>query len=171
LKELLNRIKTSYRYWVSSCCPEFSDPADVEEANVEFNKKGTLAYIADLNKDLNDALSVKQVILMRTDLNMRKGKMVAQGAHASLNAFYNHPQTYDTITWMESGYAKVCLQVNSEEELLLLLHKATDAGLRTHLVVDEGRTEFNGVQTMTCAAIGPNKTKDIDPITSSLKLL
>lgn len=28
---------------------------------------------------------VKQVIIIRTDLNMRKGKMIAQGAHASVN--------------------------------------------------------------------------------------
>lgn len=26
----------------------------------------------------------KQVIVMRTDLNMRKGKMIAQGSHASI---------------------------------------------------------------------------------------
>lgn len=171
MKKLLDKIRLSYKHWVSLYCPEFSDEKDVKEAKDAFQEKGTIAYIADLNQSIIDSLNVKQVILMRTDLNMRKGKMVAQGAHASINAFYNHPQTYDTITWMESGYAKVVLQVSSEEDLLLLVHKASDAGLRTHVVVDEGRTEFNGVQTITCAAIGPNKTCDIDNITSTLKLL
>ena len=32
---------------------------------------------------------VKQVLLIRTDLNMRKGKMIAQGAHASMAAILN----------------------------------------------------------------------------------
>lgn len=32
---------------------------------------------------------VKQVILMRTDLNMRRGKQIAQGAHASLAVILN----------------------------------------------------------------------------------
>lgn len=32
---------------------------------------------------------VKQVIVVRKDLNMRKGKMIAQGAHASMKVFFD----------------------------------------------------------------------------------
>ena len=34
-------------------------------------------------------MNVKQVIVLRKDLNMRKGKMVAQGAHASMKVFFD----------------------------------------------------------------------------------
>ena len=34
-------------------------------------------------------MDVKQVIVIRKDLNMRKGKMIAQGAHASMAVFFN----------------------------------------------------------------------------------
>lgn len=34
-------------------------------------------------------MSVKQVIVLRKDLNMRKGKMIAQGAHASMKIFFD----------------------------------------------------------------------------------
>lgn len=36
---------------------------------------------------------IKQVIILRTDLNMRKGKMVAQGAHASMKIFFDMMST------------------------------------------------------------------------------
>lgn len=37
--------------------------------------------------------TTKQVIIMRTDLNMRKGKMIAQGAHASMKVFFDKMST------------------------------------------------------------------------------
>ena len=44
---------------------------------------------------------IKQVIVMRRDLNMRKGKMVAQGAHASMAVLLNAGR-YDDGEAMES---------------------------------------------------------------------
>ena len=38
------------------------------------------------------------------------------------------------------------------------------------LCVDAGRTEFHGVPTATCCAIGPDWPERIDPITGHLKL-
>lgn len=37
--------------------------------------------------------NIKQVIIVRTDLNMRNGKMVAQGAHASMKVFFDMMST------------------------------------------------------------------------------
>jgi len=34
-------------------------------------------------------MEVKQVIVLRKDLQMRKGKMIAQGAHASMKVFFD----------------------------------------------------------------------------------
>lgn len=112
---------------------------------------------------------------MRKDLNMRKGKMVAQGSHASM-AFLtpsveSPPNSEDIKEWMENGLTKVCVGVDSEQELLEIYQRAQAAGLCVHLITDYGFTEFGGVPTRTCLAIGPNRNEDIDKITGYLKLL
>jgi peptidyl-tRNA hydrolase, PTH2 family len=120
---------------------------------------------------------IKQVIVMRNDLNMRKGKMVAQGAHASImflvmrhvgKSSLKNSRVQDD--WMEQGMTKICVRVDSEEQLLEIYRQASTAGLTVHLITDAGLTEFDG-PTKTCLAIGPNNAEDIDKITGDLKLL
>ena len=120
----------------------------------------------------------KQVILMRADLKMRKGKIAAQAGHASM-AFLTKQLEGDNTNlvitdedreWLNNSFTKICLQVNSEEELDEFYFKALDAGLMVHLVTDNGRTEFGGIPTKTCLAIGPHYSEKIDEITSELKL-
>lgn len=118
-----------------------------------------------------DERKAKQVIVMRTDLNMRKGKMVAQGAHASVGAIDASDWSEAWSIWTQSGMTKVCVGVDSEGDLRLLYDAALRAGLPTHLVVDSGRTEFHGEPTCTCIAIGPAWSDQIDAITGGLKLL
>jgi PTH2 family peptidyl-tRNA hydrolase len=129
--------------------------------------------------------SIKQVIVMRKDLNMRKGKMIAQGAHASLKAilncgkFDNSESNVYTILcpnevriWMETNYKKICVGVDSLEELLEL-YKFTEDNyplVPKSLIQDLGLTEFNE-PTYTCFAIGPAPSEIIDQITGHLKLL
>lgn len=129
---------------------------------------------------------MKMVILMRTDLNMRKGKMVAQGAHASLACLIddnisdrslselkmNIAVISDTtFKWFQTGMKKICLKVRSEQELKELIQKAKESGLVAYTVTDAGYTEFNGVSTITCGAIGPAEDNLIDEITGNLELL
>ena len=71
---------------------------------------------------------------------------------------------------MNGNHRKVTVQVESEAELDAIYQKATEARLEVHLVVDAGLTEFGGVSTKTCLAIGPDLDEKIDPITGSLKL-
>lgn len=122
----------------------------------------------------------KQVIVMRNDLNMRKGKMIAQGCHASMSflsrrVFQKHDGdpyfSNAEVEWFESSYAKVCVRVNSEDELMEIHNKAKEAGLEVHLITDSGKTEFHGVPTLTCLAIGPDYSSKIDQITGQLQLL
>ena len=119
--------------------------------------------------------SIKQVIVMRNDLNMRKGKMIAQGAHASIafliSRHYRGMPSKEEEQWMEEGQTKICVRVDSEEHLLEIAAKAKSAGLTVHVITDAGHTEFNGVPTKTCLAIGPNEASEIDAITGDLKLL
>lgn len=124
---------------------------------------------------------IKQVIVIRKDLNMRKGKMVAQGAHASM-AFmskiildqdpkFTDDFTEEQIQWMNGMFAKICVSVDSEEELLQIFSAAKEQNLTVELITDGGLTEFHGQATITCLAIGPHQSEKIDPITSHLKLL
>lgn len=124
----------------------------------------------------------KQVIALRKDLNMRKGKMIAQGAHASMAAVLDRAQRSgrelsislddpDIGPWLEGKFAKIAVGAESEAELVALYEKALAAGLPCSLIRDSGLTEFAGVPTLTACAIGPAEISKIDPITSHLKLL
>lgn len=121
---------------------------------------------------------VKQTIVIRRDLKMRRGKEIAQGSHASIAFLSRQLQGGKTSVkisdaareWIESGFAKICLQIDSEEELLAIKAKAECAGLEVHLVTDSGLTEFDGVPTNTCLAIGPDYSSKIDAVTGHLKL-
>jgi PTH2 family peptidyl-tRNA hydrolase len=123
---------------------------------------------------------IKQVIVVRKDLKMRRGKEIAQGAHASIAFLTRRLQnkskyselclTRQELDWINGIFTKVCLKVNSEEELLEVERKAKEAGLECHLVTDAGLTEFNGVPTKTCLAIGPDESEKIDLITGDLEL-
>jgi PTH2 family peptidyl-tRNA hydrolase len=119
----------------------------------------------------------KQVIVMRRDLGMRRGKEIAQGAHASMIWLaLRVRQPGDGFTeaerqWLDGAFTKVCVRVDSEEELLGIVRAAREAGVTAHLVVDAGRTEFHSVPTPTCCAVGPDFPDRIDPITGHLRLL
>jgi peptidyl-tRNA hydrolase, PTH2 family len=127
-------------------------------------------------------MSVKQVIIIRKDLKMRRGKECAQASHASgmwmaerLWAFWTENKSI-TLSRVEEewvrGYffKKVVLQVSSEEELVRIYDQAKQAGIVAHLIIDHGLTEFAGVPTKTAVAIGPDDDQKIDPITGGLQL-
>lgn len=125
----------------------------------------------------------KQVIVMRKDLGMRKGKMIAQGAHASLKVLIDagEPDPRGTVftiplspalsAWLGGRFTKVCVSASSEAELDAIVARARAAGVPCALIIDAGLTEFHGVPTKTCCAIGPAWTDEVDAITGELPLL
>ena len=127
---------------------------------------------------------VKQVIVIRRDLKMRRGKEIAQGAHASSawlgalvvdgadQATGQVRLTIDPVAfmWLTTSNRKITLQVQSEDELIELHAGATALGLRSHLIRDSGKTEFGGVPTITALAIGPNFAATIDEVTGHLAI-
>ncbi|MFT4626098.1 MAG: PTH2 family peptidyl-tRNA hydrolase [Myxococcota bacterium] len=118
---------------------------------------------------------VKQVICYRRDLKMRKGKIAAQCAHASIGVFTRRdqgppdhlvvPLDGPSAVWLRRGSAKVVLSVETEADLLAVHAAAGAAGLPCSLITDAGRTEFGGVPTRTAVAIGPGVVSEIDAIT------
>lgn len=137
-------------------------------------------------------MNVKQVIVVRKDLNMRKGKMVAQGSHASLGVILSMMEKISVGDinginvvvlrlllevgspveyWISTEFKKICVGVKSEEELMTVYEAAKTAELPCKLIEDRGHTEFHGVTTKTCCAIGPDFAEEIDKITGHLPLL
>lgn len=138
-------------------------------------------------------METKQIIVIRKDLKMTRGKEIAQGAHASMGIFFdmmrkqNGGQDIDTQSgnkyhcefehtskamheWMQNGFTKITLQVDSEQALLKVYNDAKAAGLPVSLIRDAGKTMFGGVPTLTTVGIGPASSAEIDKITGDLKL-
>lgn len=126
----------------------------------------------------------KQVIVIRRDLKMRRGKEIAQGAHASMAWLRQRIMPHLTPAgradqvqiseaeraWLELSMRKVTVKVGSEAELLDVYDKALAAGLVVHMITDRGLTEFGGIPTRTCLAVGPDYDDLIDPVTGDLEL-
>lgn len=113
----------------------------------------------------------KQVLILRKDLNMRKGKMCAQAAHASMAAYLGSVEDPRVKAWISGPFAKICVGVDCEADLVALYDEAKSKGMVCSIIEDAGRTEFGGVPTLTAVAIGPDMSSEIDSITGDLKLL
>lgn len=131
-------------------------------------------------------METKQVIVVRKDLNMRKGKMCAQVAHASMGVLLeeakhvredsvlllaSYKEDDPMFHWLNGPFVKIVVGCDSEEELIELAKKASEVGIRHYLIQDAGRTEFHGEPTWTCLAVGPDISEKVDEITGHLKLL
>lgn len=137
----------------------------------------------------------KQIIVIRRDLRMRKGKIAAQAGHACVEAvlialaresrlgqvrvapegswvYLDHDENDASplTDWFDAGVAKVCVYVDSEEELLDLAARGRERGIAVALVRDAGLTEFHGDPTLTCLAFEPLPAETIDPLTGGLPL-
>jgi PTH2 family peptidyl-tRNA hydrolase len=128
-------------------------------------------------------MEAKQVIVIRRDLGMRRGKEISQGAHASmawmttrLEQSHSHPGIYTLIlneaeqSWLSGLFTKITCQVQSEENLRAVVVRAEEAGVIAHAITDAGKTEFGGVPTLTAVAVGPDWADRVDEVTGNLKL-
>ena len=145
----------------------------------------------------------KQVLVVRTKypdgkggfFKPRTGKLIAQGAHASMKVFFDRiKERPKDMSWIQPGakllpmeitilldgpmahwvfgsFTKIVVGCDSEQELLDLKAKAEAAGVVCALIVDNGYTEFHGVPTATVLAVGPDAPDRVDAITGGLKLL
>ncbi len=114
-------------------------------------------------------MACKQVIVVRTDLGMEKGKISAQVAHASLCA-YKKAGRKAVNEWEMEGSKKVVLKISGEMELMRIFEHAKMKKLPACLITDAGKTQLSG-PARTCVGIGPAEEKEIDSITRGLKLL
>lgn len=116
-------------------------------------------------------LEFKQVIILRKDLKMTKGKAAAQASHAAVASAIKsmRERQKEFSLWWRNGQTKIILAVDSEEELLNLEAKLQRTGVILAKINDAGRTQLPP-GTTTALGVGPHAQKDVERITSSLKL-
>lgn len=129
-------------------------------------------------------MEAKQVIVMKKfpkNRNLRTGKYVSQGAHASLGAVLKlaKHEEYGLViplddpyvnAWLTGRFKKITVYVDTDEELVRVYTEALDAGLPASIIKDAGLTEFDGIPTLTAVGIGPASPEAIDKITGNLPL-
>ncbi len=121
---------------------------------------------------MEPSFSYKQVIVVRTDIKMSKGKLAVQVAHAAVSSFEEAKKLAPEWAkeWLREGQKKVVVKVKDLEELLQVKHEADRRKLPNFLVADRGLTELPP-GTVTCLGIGPAPTELVDEVTGKLKLL
>ena len=129
-------------------------------------------------------MASKQILVMKKfpkSQNLRTGKYIAQGAHASLGAVFSLGQIQGdkmiipldnpfVKEWITGKFTKIALYVETDQELIELYRIARNAGVAASIITDAGLTEFNGVPTLTAVGIGPDDAEKIDKITGHLPL-
>ncbi|MCL5675119.1 MAG: peptidyl-tRNA hydrolase Pth2 [Candidatus Marsarchaeota archaeon] len=117
-------------------------------------------------------MELKQVIVIRSDIEMGKGKMAAQAAHAALMSYLESQKIDKKISdkWIETGEKKIVLKGENLEMLKKLYEAFKYKGVPCALVSDAGLTELPP-GTITALGIGPWSSEEIDKFTKTLKLL
>ncbi len=114
-------------------------------------------------------VKMKQVIIVRSDLGMGRGKIAAQACHASIGS-YKKTDPDKIREWEMEGSKKVVLSVPGLEELMEIYEAVRRTDISHYLVRDAGHTQIPA-GTVTCLGIGPDTDERIDRITGELKLL
>ena len=115
---------------------------------------------------------IKQIIIIRKDLKMGIGKTAAQASHASLMSYFECEKTDGKVAkeWLETGEKKIILKVENEETLKKLAAAFKYKKIPCALVTDAGLTAVPP-GTLTALGVGPWHSKELNPLTSMLKLL
>jgi len=115
-------------------------------------------------------VAVKLALVVRTDLDMGRGKIAAQVAHAAVAATLASLGTADLAAWLAEGQPKVVLRVRTAGQLEDVVRQARAGGLPVEVISDAGRTQVTP-GTLTCCALGPAESQRIDAVTAGLALL
>ena len=115
---------------------------------------------------------IKQVIIIRADITMGKGKLVAQGCHASLMSYLEAERADKEVAreWLDAGEKKIVLKVSDEEAIVKLFKAFQYKKIPCALVSDAGLTQIPP-GTKTALGIGPWLSSEIDQFTKGFKLL
>lgn len=144
---------------------------------------------------------VKQIIIVRRDLNMSPGKLAAQVSHASMAFLTNklrNAQKYMRVNsqteivindvvieswvynnWIDDAFTKVVLDAKNKGRLEWAIRKAEELGMKEgedfFLIRDNCLTELepedDDGRTLTCIGFKPMYQHEIGPISKKFQLL
>lgn len=138
---------------------------------------------------------LRQVIVVRKDLNMPRGKLAAMVAHASMtfvaerlfvterygtSIYAEGCFTPDEWQWLDEvepgleaqgqkSFAKIVLEVENLAQLEDVIEAAEKHGLQVYQVTDGGHSH-NKFGDVPAVAIGPAWPEDLAPVTGHLKV-
>lgn len=127
-------------------------------------------------------IDVKQVIVVRKDLSMKKGKLAAQVAHASMKFLTdnNEADRFDELVvklspaeaqWLSGSFKKIVVGVDSENALEDLILQAQLEGIEVHPIFEGEQMSNTQIPTLTCVALGPCESEILDKITGNLSVI
>jgi PTH2 family peptidyl-tRNA hydrolase len=117
-------------------------------------------------------MKYKLAVVVRDDLQLSRGKLAVQVAHAAVSCAFKARRAKSAWlkAWIDEGQRKVILRAEDLEELRELEGRARSLGLTTELVTDAGLTEVPP-GTTTCLGIGPGPEELVDRVTGHLRLV
>ena len=115
-------------------------------------------------------MGFKMAILIRTDIKMSKGKVLAQVGHAMVEATIKaYTKTTLFYKWQADGEKIVILKVPNEKTLDTIINIADKKSVHNGIIIDAGLTEISP-GTTTVGYVGPDYDNKIDKLTGQLKL-
>lgn len=122
---------------------------------------------------------VKQVIVVRSDLHMRRDRVAEQAAKASMQFLIDNNEatrgdeltvrlSNDEASWLMSGSLTSVVACDSEDALRDLVFRAELADIEVHSINER---HDDGQPTLTCAAFGPTTERELDRIVGRLRLI
>ena len=109
-------------------------------------------------------------ILIRTDIKMSKGKVLAQVGHAMVDATIKaYTKTTLFYKWQADGEKIVVLKVPNLKTLDTIINIAERKGVHSGKIIDAGLTEVSQ-GTITVGYVGPDYENKIDKLIGQLKL-
>lgn len=121
---------------------------------------------------MSDPTEYKMWLVLRDDLVLSKGKLVAQVGHA-FGRLYAHAERCAPERmgrYLESNEPKITVRARGELDLLRVAKEASQAGLPYELIRDAGRSEVPA-GTPTVCAFGPERRELLPPFLKRLQLL
>ena len=115
-------------------------------------------------------MSYKLALIVRSDLGMSKGKIVAQIGHAVVEATIKcYTATTFFYKWRTAGETIIAVKATGKT-LDAILQIAERKGVNCGSVCDAGKTEV-AEGTITVGYVGPDSEAKIDKLIGQLKLL
>lgn len=123
--------------------------------------------------------NVKQVIVVRKDLRLRKSKIAALTAHAAMQFILDNNESersdelcvklsQQEVQWLKGTFDKDVLGIDSQDALSDMVLRAELSGINVYSIFDASKKPDEGHQ-LVCAAFGPDDEDQLAQIIGSLK--